>query len=145
MRRAVDTDAAPRPIGPYSQAIEADGVVFCAGQIASPPQCSQIRAGGSMWNRHGALLTISDCFQPTLAALTKLATRGVMWADCEALEDGTTSDAARSSCLKQFPNPAYRLTWSDARCSNHCSCAMPSTPRGERAVGGGTRADGAAA
>ena len=41
---------------------------------------------GTMWNRHGALLTIADCFRPTLAALAKLASRGLVWADCEALE-----------------------------------------------------------
>ena len=41
---------------------------------------------GTMWNRHGALLTIADCFRPALAALAKLAGRGLVWADCEALE-----------------------------------------------------------
>lgn len=41
---------------------------------------------GTMWNRHGALLTITDCFRPALAALAKLASRGLVWADCEALE-----------------------------------------------------------
>ena len=41
---------------------------------------------GTMWNRHGALLTIADCFRPALAALGKLASRGLVWADCEALE-----------------------------------------------------------
>lgn len=41
---------------------------------------------GTMWNRHGTLLTIADCFQPALAALAKLASRGLVWADCEALE-----------------------------------------------------------
>jgi hypothetical protein len=40
----------------------------------------------TMWNRHGALLTIADCFRPALAALAKLASRGLVWADCEALE-----------------------------------------------------------
>jgi hypothetical protein len=39
-----------------------------------------------MWNRHGALLTIADCFRPALASLAKLASRGLVWADCEALE-----------------------------------------------------------
>ena len=39
-----------------------------------------------MWNRRGALLTIADCFRPALAALAKLATRDLVWADCEALE-----------------------------------------------------------
>ncbi len=41
---------------------------------------------GTMWNRHGTLLTIADCFRPALAALGKLASRGLVWADCEALE-----------------------------------------------------------
>ncbi len=41
---------------------------------------------GTMWNRHGALLTIADCFRPALGALAKLADRGLVWADCEALE-----------------------------------------------------------
>ncbi len=41
---------------------------------------------GTMWNRHGALLTIADCFRPALAALAKLGNSGLVWADCEALE-----------------------------------------------------------
>ena len=41
---------------------------------------------GTMWNRHGTLLTIADCFRPALAALAKLASRGLVWADCETLE-----------------------------------------------------------
>ena len=41
---------------------------------------------GTMWNRHGALLTIADCVRPALAALAKLANRRLVWADCEALE-----------------------------------------------------------
>lgn len=41
---------------------------------------------GTMWNRHGALLTIADCFRPALATLAKLASRGLVWSDCEALE-----------------------------------------------------------
>ncbi len=41
---------------------------------------------GTMWNRHGTLLTIADCFRPALTALAKLASRGLVWADCEALE-----------------------------------------------------------
>ena len=41
---------------------------------------------GTMWNRHGTLLTIADCFRPALASLARLASRGLVWADCEALE-----------------------------------------------------------
>ena len=40
----------------------------------------------TMWNRHGTLLTIAACFRPALATLASLANRGLVWADCEALE-----------------------------------------------------------
>lgn len=41
---------------------------------------------GTMWNRHGTLLTIADSFRLALGALAKLASHGLVWADCEALE-----------------------------------------------------------
>ena len=61
------------------------------GQWYAEPKLNGWRAlihtpSGTMWNRHGALLTIADCFQPALATLAKLASRGLVWADCEALE-----------------------------------------------------------
>jgi 2-iminobutanoate/2-iminopropanoate deaminase len=45
-RRAITTDAAPRPIGPYSQAIAAGDLVFCAGQIGLDPASGRLVAGG---------------------------------------------------------------------------------------------------
>jgi 2-iminobutanoate/2-iminopropanoate deaminase len=35
--RAIRTDAAPAPIGPYSQAIARDGFLFCSGQVGLDP------------------------------------------------------------------------------------------------------------
>ncbi|MEZ4901884.1 MAG: Rid family hydrolase [Spirosomataceae bacterium] len=34
----IKTDQAPVPIAPYSQAVEANGMVFVAGQIGSIPK-----------------------------------------------------------------------------------------------------------
>ena len=47
MRRAsglgiVATDAAPKAIGPYSQAITMDGLVFTAGQVALDPKSGEL-------------------------------------------------------------------------------------------------------
>jgi 2-iminobutanoate/2-iminopropanoate deaminase len=44
---AISTDHAPAAIGPYSQAIEADGWVFCSGQIGLDPATGQLVAGGT--------------------------------------------------------------------------------------------------
>ena len=38
----VATDTAPRAIGPYSQAIAIDGLVFTAGQVALDPQTGDL-------------------------------------------------------------------------------------------------------
>jgi 2-iminobutanoate/2-iminopropanoate deaminase len=38
----VHTDAAPAAIGPYSQAVVADGWVFCSGQIPVSPETGEL-------------------------------------------------------------------------------------------------------
>ena len=38
----VSTDAAPKAIGPYSQAITTDGLVFTAGQVALDPKSGEL-------------------------------------------------------------------------------------------------------
>lgn len=38
MARVVSTDRAPAAVGPYSQAIESDGLIFCSGQVALTPE-----------------------------------------------------------------------------------------------------------
>ncbi len=43
--RAVLTDRAPKPIGPYSQAVLADGFLFCSGQIPLDPATGQMVPG----------------------------------------------------------------------------------------------------
>jgi 2-iminobutanoate/2-iminopropanoate deaminase len=46
MRRAVETDGAPEPIGPYSQAVEANGVLYCSGQVPLDPATGELIDGG---------------------------------------------------------------------------------------------------
>ena len=41
MRQAVQTDKAPKPVGPYSQAIRAGNLVFVSGQGALDPATGQ--------------------------------------------------------------------------------------------------------
>ena len=44
-RKVVHSDDAPKAIGPYSQAIVANGFVFTAGQIALDPKTGQVITG----------------------------------------------------------------------------------------------------
>ena len=46
MSTAVTSAAAPRPVGPYSQAVDSGGLVFCAGQIGLDPATGALVGGG---------------------------------------------------------------------------------------------------
>ena len=45
MKKVISTTNAPAAIGPYSQAIEANGFVFASGQIPVNPATGEIPAG----------------------------------------------------------------------------------------------------
>lgn len=42
MKKAINTDRAPSPVGPYSQAIKTDSLVFVSGQIALDPKTGKM-------------------------------------------------------------------------------------------------------
>jgi 2-iminobutanoate/2-iminopropanoate deaminase len=42
MKNVVITDRGPKPIGPYSQAIKANGFVYLSGQVALDPQSGEL-------------------------------------------------------------------------------------------------------
>jgi 2-iminobutanoate/2-iminopropanoate deaminase len=46
MRDLVLTDRGPKPIGPYSQAVRANGFLFLSGQIALDPKTGEISGAG---------------------------------------------------------------------------------------------------
>ncbi len=45
-KKIIFTPRAPKPIGPYSQAVEAGGFVFVSGQIPLNPQTGEVVEGG---------------------------------------------------------------------------------------------------
>ena len=46
MKKQINTAAAPAAIGPYSQAIEANGIVFISGQLPIDPTTGTFAEGG---------------------------------------------------------------------------------------------------
>jgi 2-iminobutanoate/2-iminopropanoate deaminase len=46
MAKIVMTEKAPKPVGPYSQAIASNGLVFCSGQIGIDPLTGKLVEGG---------------------------------------------------------------------------------------------------
>ena len=45
MREIVLTDRGPKPIGPYSQAIKVNGLLFVSGQVALDPKTNEFLEG----------------------------------------------------------------------------------------------------
>lgn len=46
MKSIIQTEKAPAPIGPYSQAVKAGNMLFISGQIALDPETNQLISGG---------------------------------------------------------------------------------------------------
>lgn len=46
MKKIINTENAPKAIGPYSQAVEANGMLFISGQLAIDPAASKLVEGG---------------------------------------------------------------------------------------------------
>jgi len=55
MREVIATEKAPAAVGPYSQAIRANGFVYTAGQIPLDPATGQIVEGDIQVQTHRAL------------------------------------------------------------------------------------------
>ena len=45
MKKKIQTDKAPKAIGPYSQAIQAGNIIFCSGQIPIDPASGELIKG----------------------------------------------------------------------------------------------------
>ena len=44
-KKIIRTEEAPAPVGPYSQAVEVNGFVYCSGQIALDAQSGDVLTG----------------------------------------------------------------------------------------------------
>lgn len=69
--KIVHTDQAPAAIGPYSQGVVANGLLFTAGQIALDPATGQVVAGD--------VVAQTERVMQNLSAI--LATAGASWGD----------------------------------------------------------------
>lgn len=45
VKKVIQSENAPKPVGPYSQAIEAGNMLFCSGQIAIDPATDTVLTG----------------------------------------------------------------------------------------------------
>ncbi|PJF34828.1 MAG: reactive intermediate/imine deaminase [Candidatus Thermofonsia Clade 1 bacterium] len=68
-RQVVRTHKAPRAIGPYSQAIVANGFVFCSGQIALDPATGALIEGDIAAQTERAIQNLSAVLEAAGSSL----------------------------------------------------------------------------
>ena len=72
MREVIATDHAPQAIGPYSQAIRAQGLIFTSGQIAIDPATQQVIAGDITAQTDRVLQNLAAILQASDSTLEKV-------------------------------------------------------------------------
>jgi 2-iminobutanoate/2-iminopropanoate deaminase len=72
MREVIATEQAPKAIGPYSQAIRAQGLIFTSGQISIDPATAQIVAGDVSAQTDRVLMNLAAILQASGSSLEKV-------------------------------------------------------------------------
>jgi len=98
-KRAISTDAAPKAIGPYSQAIVAGDLVFVSGQAGIDPATGAVATGieaqaEQALRNVAAILTAAECSMADVVKTT-------LW-----LTDAAHFAAVNAIYTRHFPEPA---------------------------------------
>ena len=83
MKQTVQTKQAPKAIGPYSQAIKANGFVFASGQIPIIPETGEFVAGGITEQTEQVIKNLSRVLEAAGSGLDRVVKTTVFLADME--------------------------------------------------------------
>jgi 2-iminobutanoate/2-iminopropanoate deaminase len=72
MRDVIATPDAPQAIGPYSQAIRAEGLIFTSGQVAIDPATQQVISGDVSAQTDRVLKNLAAILQASGSSLEKV-------------------------------------------------------------------------
>ena len=81
MREVIVTDRGPKAIGPYSQAIRANGFVFVSGQIPLDPVTQQLVAGDVQAQTERVLENLKGIVEAAGSSLDRVVRATVFLAD----------------------------------------------------------------
>ncbi|HZT71821.1 MAG TPA: RidA family protein [Terriglobia bacterium] len=105
MRKVVKSKKAPRPRGPYSPAIVANGFVFVAGQAAVNPDTNELELGDIRSETRRTLENIKAILESAGSSLKDVVRVGVF------LSDMKNFDAMNEVYREYFPvDPPARTT-----------------------------------
>ncbi|HHW59030.1 MAG: RidA family protein [Bacteroidales bacterium] len=87
MKKTISTDLAPKAIGPYSQAIECNGLLFVSGQIPIDPNTGVIITGDIKMQTRRVLQNIKAILEAAGYTLDDVVKCTVLMADMNDFAD----------------------------------------------------------
>jgi len=81
--KTIATEQAPKALGPYSQAIESNGLVYCSGQIPINPASGDIDAKDIAGQTRQAVQNLSAVLEEAGTSLAKVVKTTVFMADLD--------------------------------------------------------------
>jgi 2-iminobutanoate/2-iminopropanoate deaminase len=101
VRRPVETEGAPAPIGPYSQAVVADGVLYCSGQVPLDPDTGELVEGGIAEQARRCLESLDAVCRAAGTQLSEAARIGIYLTDMARFAE--LNDVYASFFSEPFP------------------------------------------
>ena len=115
MREVISTEHAPKAIGPYTQAIRANGFIFVSGQTPIDPTNQQLITGTVGEQTERVLRNIEAILKQAGSSMHKIVRCGVF------LKDMNDFAAMNEVYARFFPNtPPARSTVQAARLPKDC-------------------------
>ena len=115
MRQVISTDNAPKAIGPYSQAIRANGLIFVSGQTPIDPATQQLLNGNIGEQTERVLRNIQAILTQAGSSMAKVVRCGVFLKD---MSDFTAMNEVYGKFFKS--DPPARTTIQAARLPKDC-------------------------
>ena len=81
VREIIQTDLAPAAIGPYSQAVKTNGLIFASGQIPIDPKSGQFVEGGIKEQTKQVLKNLAAVLEAAGSSLNRVVKTTVFLAD----------------------------------------------------------------
>ena len=104
-KKIISTDSAPKAIGPYSQAIKANGFVFISGQIPLDPATQQLIQGDVAAQTERVLQNLSGILKAAGSSMQQVVRCGVF---LKSMSDFADMNEVYSRYFTQ--NPPARST-----------------------------------
>ena len=98
MLQAIQTDKAPKAIGPYSQAVKANGFVFVSGQIPIDPATSQLAQGSVAELTKQVMRNLTNSIEPAGSSLDNVVKTTIY------LKDMSDFEEVNAAYAEFFPN-----------------------------------------